>query len=474
MAQSLSKRGAAFVGRHEGTALQLYNDPAGHCTVGIGHLVHHGRCDGRTSEIPFKNGITKERAFALLQQDAAIAERSINSHVKVPLTQAQFDALVSFAYNVGVGAFEGSTLLRKLNAGQKSAVPNELDKWVNAGGRRLPGLVARRKDEGRLFSKGDYGDGQPADAGGSSNVDPLTPGERKLVKRLEALRAKADKANGWDKIPEEEWDEAEAIKKWIRYERMRDIRVEAGKSKGGWDRSRRRARYDLLKKAYGSWPKEAEAETVTHSDVPSWVPNKFHHYWKEPWGKAAKSAEFRRLLEKHGYLSPNFKKSEARCKCGTPVPKSLNTAARDQAFALERLRHRLGDRSIPIISWYRPGWYNDKVGGARNSQHINAVAVDVAKQTIDHLGRAKVLKAGNIVFANDGMGVYPGGSMHFDNRGYKARWDSWSRSVRQIGLALGVTEPSPTVIPQEEPEDDPTTTTLGLPVDALYEPEPTE
>ena len=76
--------------------------------------------------------------------------------MKVPLNQAQFDALVSFAFNLGAGALETSTLLKKLNAGKYAAVPQEFEKWVKAGGKTLPGLVRRRTAEAQLFEKGVY------------------------------------------------------------------------------------------------------------------------------------------------------------------------------------------------------------------------------------------------------------------------------------------------------------------------------
>ena len=74
----------------------------------------------------------------------------------VPLNQNQFDALVSFVYNLGAGAFEGSTLLKDLNAHNFAAVPGQLEEWVHAGSQVLPGLVARRKAEARLFTTGHY------------------------------------------------------------------------------------------------------------------------------------------------------------------------------------------------------------------------------------------------------------------------------------------------------------------------------
>ena len=151
----LSAGGAEFIGRFEGFRGAMYNDAAGHCTIGFGHLVHRGPTNGSESA-EFKHGVTFQRALALLQVDAAIASACVRDHVKVPLNQAQFDALVSFVFNVGTGAFGGSTLLKKLNAGEYAAVPGELAQWSKAGGRTLQGLLNRRHAEGALFAHGAY------------------------------------------------------------------------------------------------------------------------------------------------------------------------------------------------------------------------------------------------------------------------------------------------------------------------------
>jgi GH24 family phage-related lysozyme (muramidase) len=151
----LSPQGAEFIGRFEGFRGAMYNDAAGHCTIGFGHLVHHGPING-TEPAEFKAGITRERAVALLQADAGIAAKCVRDNVKVPLNQPQFDALVSFIFNVGTGAFTGSTLLKKLNAGDRASVPGQLSQWSHAGGRVLQGLLNRRHAEGVLFSRGTY------------------------------------------------------------------------------------------------------------------------------------------------------------------------------------------------------------------------------------------------------------------------------------------------------------------------------
>lgn len=152
----VSADGLKFIAKHEGTRLSLYNDPAGHCTIGVGHLIHYGNCNGAASEAEFRGGITESRALELLKSDVSKAVQAVNNLVKVPLNQNQFDALVSFTFNVGSGAFQSSDLLKKLNAGQYDAVPAELNRWNKGGGVVLPGLVTRRKDEGNLFRDGKY------------------------------------------------------------------------------------------------------------------------------------------------------------------------------------------------------------------------------------------------------------------------------------------------------------------------------
>jgi lysozyme len=151
----LSQQGAAFIARFEGCVLHMYNDPTGNATIGVGHLIHMGRINGR-EPAEFRNGITRKRALAILMSDADKAARGVRRLIKVPLKQHQLDALVAFAFNIGLGALEASTLRKRLNRGEYAAVPQELNKWVNSGGRRLEGLVRRRKAEGALFHNGKY------------------------------------------------------------------------------------------------------------------------------------------------------------------------------------------------------------------------------------------------------------------------------------------------------------------------------
>lgn len=155
MKRSLSEEGADFIAGFEGFSARLYEDTAGHCTIGFGHQVHPGRCDGGEPK-EFRDGITRKRGLKLLQNDAETAGDEINSSVEVDLNRHQFDALVSFVFNVGTGAFRDSTLLRLLNKGRYESVPEQLKRWVFSQGQKLDSLIDRRKAEGRLFRDGKY------------------------------------------------------------------------------------------------------------------------------------------------------------------------------------------------------------------------------------------------------------------------------------------------------------------------------
>lgn len=160
---TVSPNGARFIGQFEGFGPGLYNDPAGHCTIGFGHLIHRKACDG-SEPLEFRQGITELQALNLLANDLQSVADIVRGLVRVPLTQAQFDALVSFTYNVGEGNLAASTLLRLLNSNDYASVPEQFNRFVYASGRKLAGLVKRRAAEAKLFATGDYGDlNQPFD-----------------------------------------------------------------------------------------------------------------------------------------------------------------------------------------------------------------------------------------------------------------------------------------------------------------------
>jgi GH24 family phage-related lysozyme (muramidase) len=128
--------------KFEGCKLKAYRCPAGILTIGYGHTSAAG-----APEVHDGMTITQDEAETILKNDLVKYERPVASLVKVDLEQNQFDVLVDFAYNAGVGNLKTSGLLKKVNAGDFDAVPDELMKWTKGGGKVLPGLVRRRQAE---------------------------------------------------------------------------------------------------------------------------------------------------------------------------------------------------------------------------------------------------------------------------------------------------------------------------------------
>lgn len=144
----ISLNGLNQIKNHEGFRHNVYNDSAGYPTIGYGHKLTAAE---RLAGLSY---VTEQEAARLLAKDVASAEATVNAAVKVPLTQNQYDALVSFVYNVGGGAFRRSTMLRLLNAGDYSAAAGQFARWNKAGGRVVLGLTNRRLAEAELFRTG--------------------------------------------------------------------------------------------------------------------------------------------------------------------------------------------------------------------------------------------------------------------------------------------------------------------------------
>lgn len=139
----LSNKGVNFIRDVEGCKLYSYLDTGGVWTIGVGHTGPEV-CKGLTW--------TVEQVNAALSKDVREASDAVNKLVKVKLNQDQFDALVSFTFNVGVNAFKNSTLLRKLNAGDFMGVGAEFLRWNKDNGKEVLGLTNRRKAEVQLFN----------------------------------------------------------------------------------------------------------------------------------------------------------------------------------------------------------------------------------------------------------------------------------------------------------------------------------
>ncbi|WP_407214072.1 lysozyme [Enterobacter hormaechei] len=141
-----SEKGIALIKQFEGCKLTAYQDSVGVWTIGYGWTKP---VDGK----PIRAGMTikQETAERLLKTGLVSYENDVSRLVKVDLTQGQFDALVSFTYNLGARSLSTSTLLRKLNAGDYAGAADEFLRWNKAGGKVLNGLTRRREAERALF-----------------------------------------------------------------------------------------------------------------------------------------------------------------------------------------------------------------------------------------------------------------------------------------------------------------------------------
>lgn len=142
-----SKAGLDLIKRFEGFKAAPYMCPANKPTIGYGSCFY---ADGRPVTLK-DDPITEQEADALLSETLVQYERAVAKAAKVPLSQGMFDALVSFAYNVGAANMASSTLVRKLNSGDIKGAAAEFDRWVYGGGVRLAGLTKRRDAEQALF-----------------------------------------------------------------------------------------------------------------------------------------------------------------------------------------------------------------------------------------------------------------------------------------------------------------------------------
>lgn len=136
-----SERGIACIKAHESLRLVAYPDTGGVWTIGYGHT--RGVKQGDTC--------TEEQALQWLHEDLSSAEQTVDEMVQVPLNQNEYDALVSFVFNIGRSQFYTSTLLRKLNCEDYDGAADQFPRWKYDGGRVVNGLIARRADERALF-----------------------------------------------------------------------------------------------------------------------------------------------------------------------------------------------------------------------------------------------------------------------------------------------------------------------------------
>jgi len=143
---AVSLLGIDLICGFEGKRLVAYDDGVGVWTIGFGTTIYPNGTKVKKGDV-----CTESQAKEYMAHDLKKFELAVNGAVTVPLNQNQFDALVSLAYNIGTNAFKNSTLVKKLNAGDYRGAADQFDVWVNAGGKRMQGLVNRRAREKALY-----------------------------------------------------------------------------------------------------------------------------------------------------------------------------------------------------------------------------------------------------------------------------------------------------------------------------------
>jgi lysozyme len=154
----VSNKALEVIRHHEGVRTKPYQCPALLWTIGVGHVIdpNHARVPlAERKALPIPDGwnrtITMGEVDDILKRDLANFERGVERFCPVPLTQGQFDALVSFSFNVGLGTLQRSTLRQKVLRGDMEGAAEELLKYTIGGGKVLKGLVNRRNDERAMF-----------------------------------------------------------------------------------------------------------------------------------------------------------------------------------------------------------------------------------------------------------------------------------------------------------------------------------
>ena len=145
---NVSKAGIALIKHHEGVRNRPYRCPANLWTCGVGHLIG----DGKHLPDSWNRTFTEAEIDGLLKSDLRRFELGVHKMLpNVPLRQHEFDAIISFCFNLGLGCFQRSTLRQALLRGDKKAAMESLVKYCRAGGKILRGLQIRRLDEKALF-----------------------------------------------------------------------------------------------------------------------------------------------------------------------------------------------------------------------------------------------------------------------------------------------------------------------------------
>lgn len=142
----ISIEGLSLIKKFEGMELEAYKCAAGVWTIGYGHI----------KDVKEGDVITKAEADEMLVHEIEEYENYVNTAVTVPLSQCQFDAIVSWVFNLGNGNLRASTMLKVINSGDHAGVPAQIKRWNKAGGKVLEGLIRRREAEALLYEGKDW------------------------------------------------------------------------------------------------------------------------------------------------------------------------------------------------------------------------------------------------------------------------------------------------------------------------------
>jgi len=176
----MSQQGLQLLTQWEGYRRTVYDDVGGKATIGVGHLLTAAELSSGTitidgQAVSWADGLSDAQVISLLAQDVAVYERAVVADVTVPLAQHQFDALVSFTFNEGIGSLAKSTLLKDVNAGDDADVAAQFMRWTKVGTTVSQGLVNRRRNEVKLWN-GEFGDDGAAPPG-PAPADPTASGD---------------------------------------------------------------------------------------------------------------------------------------------------------------------------------------------------------------------------------------------------------------------------------------------------------
>jgi len=169
----VNENGIALICEFEGCRTQAYQDPVGVWTIGYGHTSMAG-----SPEVACGLAISAEEARTILCRDLEVFSSRVRASIRTLLNDNQFSALVSFAFNVGLGNFRESSVLTAVNSGDFESVPRRLALWVKAGGKTLPGLIRRRAAEGALFIQPDESVAANMSTQAQSASPPLSEGSQ--------------------------------------------------------------------------------------------------------------------------------------------------------------------------------------------------------------------------------------------------------------------------------------------------------